>query len=452
MTVRRGRYALHEVIGRGGMATVHLGTLSSPGGFRRVVAIKRLHPELAGQTELARMLVDEAKLASRAVHTNVVSVLDVLEEEGETWLVMEHVSGETLARLLARATDRGERVPIAIASAILSGVLRGLHAAHEATSPGGEPLGLVHRDLSPDNVLVGQDGIPRLLDFGIARAAGRAQLTRPGYIRGKLSYMAPEQLRGEPLSRTSDLYAAAVVLWELATGKRLFEGDSPAVVEALVLGGPVTPPSQAAEGVPPCLDRVVLRGLARDPSLRFESGQQMAEALERCVAPAPPAEVAAWVAGLATEELAERARLVAEVEQRPEAAATATAPALPTAATRPPRFAIPAGVALVTAPPQQALGRGSSPRPDANANANADADADANARTNADANAGADAGANAAADASASVPPDAGRAAVRVRRAADAGARPTPTPPPDACNPPWVIDEVGHRRFKRECL
>lgn len=450
MGVRRGRYELYDVIGEGGMASVHLGILGAPGGFRRVVAIKRLHPELARQKDFTRLLVDEAKLASRIVHANVVPVLDVVEEGGETWLVMEHVAGETLARLHERSA-----VPVAIASAIVSGLLRGLHAAHEAKDATGAPLGLVHRDVSPQNVLVGADGITRVLDFGIAKAAGRMQLTRPGYVRGKLAYMAPEQVRGEPLSRASDVFAAGVVLWELVTGKRLFEGDSPAAVEAMVLGGTVTPPSQVVEGLPAKLDRVVLRAVARDASLRFASAEEMAEALEAAAPPAPAAAVAAWVEGLLGEALRERAALVARVEKAREEESAARIVVeeegevrVPRAKRRWPALVVAGGAAavLVLAAMRGAPGPGAAVRP-----------VD-------------DAGSVILAPSASPESPserDAGRAEAPPASAPSAkGAKPTvkprvpPSPPPasarpaprEGCDPPYVVDEAGHRRFKRECL
>jgi serine/threonine-protein kinase len=482
MTVR-GRYELHEVIGEGGMATVHLGMLSAPGGFRRIVAIKRLLPELARQKELARMLVDEAKLASRIAHGNVVSVLDVLEDDGETWLVMEHVAGETLARLTERATERRDSVPIPIAVAVVAGVLRGLHAAHDATAPSGALLALVHRDVSPQNILVGADGVPRLLDFGIARAAGRAQLTRPGYVRGKLAYMAPEQIRGDPLSRRSDLYAAAVVLWELVAGRPLFAADSPAAVEAAVLGGMVTPPSQTREGAPPCLDRVLLRALARDATLRFETATEMADALEACVTPARAADVAAWVGSLASDALEARAALIAKVEQRePESAApvgsSAASRATASGATSP--KSRPAGAILLAIAVILVAGgigvfveRRKVVEGDHAAGATSES-VKASPRASVESGSaaiesvpGPSGVPSSASNSSSSVtglatPPQASErkparfsASSRVAPAPSSSAPASgssPGPARDPCSPPYVVDEAGHRIFKRECL
>ena len=220
-----GRYVLCDEIAHGGMATVYVGRLVGSAGFARTVAIKRLHAAYARDPDFVSMFVDEARLAARIHHPNVVSTLDVVALEGELFLVMEYIQGESLARLERLASDRGDRIPEAMAASMIAGILHGLHAAHEARDERGEPLGIVHRDVSPQNVLVGVDGVARVLDFGIAKAAGRIQTTRDGQLKGKLAYMSPEQLRGE-VTRTTDVYAAGVVLWEALTGRQLFVGEN----------------------------------------------------------------------------------------------------------------------------------------------------------------------------------------------------------------------------------
>src|SRR4051794_29784074 len=187
-----GRYALYGEIASGGMATVHFGRLLGPVGFSRTVAVKRLHAHLAKDPEFVSMFLDEARLAARVRHPNVVPTLDVVAAQGELFLVMEYVQGESFARLLHVTKSNGQRIPRDIVCAVLASVLHGLHAAHEAKSERGEALGIVHRDVSPQNILVGVDGIARVLDFGIAKAAGRAQVTREGQVRGKMAYIAPE--------------------------------------------------------------------------------------------------------------------------------------------------------------------------------------------------------------------------------------------------------------------
>src|SRR3954468_3140893 len=226
------------------MATVHLGLLLGPVGFSRTVAIKRLHAQFASDPEFVSMFLDEARLAARIRHPNVVPTLDVVATGGELFLVMEYVPGESIARLSRALRERRQTIPLRVLSATMAGVLHGLHTAHEAKDERGHPLGIVHRDMSPQNVLVGTDGVARVLDFGVAKAAGRMQTTRDGQIKGKLSYMPPEQLRGGAVSRQSDIYAAGVMLWELVTGQRLFAGDNEGFVVAKVLEGNVEAPSK----------------------------------------------------------------------------------------------------------------------------------------------------------------------------------------------------------------
>ena len=309
-----GRYVLHEEIASGGMATVHFGTLRAQVGFSRIVAIKRLHAQFAKEPEFVSMFIDEARLAARVQHPNVVPMLNVVALEGELFLVMEYVQGESLSRLLRAARAQGERIPVGIVTSIVAGVLDGLHAAHEARSQRGEPLGIVHRDVSPQNVIVGVDGAARVLDFGVAKAAGRLQTTRDGQLKGKLAYMAPEQLRGEAIDRRTDIYAASVVLWEALTGQRLFAADNQAALFGVVLAGASGPPSQYVPSLPAELDTVVMRGLAVDPAQRYPTAREMALALEQAIGPGSPREVGHWVEQFAGQSLARRAERLAEIE------------------------------------------------------------------------------------------------------------------------------------------
>jgi serine/threonine-protein kinase len=320
-----GRYALYDVLASGGMATVHIGRLLGPVGFSRTVAIKRLHPRYAGDPEFVSMFLEEARLVARIRHPHVVPMLDVVATSGELFLVMEYVAGESLARLEQAATARGTRVPLRVSIAILSGLLQGLHAAHEARDEHGQPLGIVHRDVSPQNVLVGSDGQARVLDFGIAKAAGRVQTTADGQVKGKVSYMAPEQLRGGEVTRKVDIYAASVVLWELLVGQRLFQAENEGATLTKVLLEEIVPPSIAAKknGAPldrettqglERLDAIAARGLDRDPAKRFETAREMALALEGCVPPATASEVSAWIEEIASSTLLRRAEEVTAIE------------------------------------------------------------------------------------------------------------------------------------------
>jgi eukaryotic-like serine/threonine-protein kinase len=307
-----GRYLLFDEIASGGMATVHYGRMTGQAGFARTVAIKRLHPQFAKAPEFVAMLIDEARLAARIRHPNVVSMLDVVTMEDETLLVMEYVQGLTVSHLVRQMGQA--RVPLEVAVAIMSGALDGLHAAHEACGEDGAPLGIVHRDVSPQNILVGSDGVPRVTDFGIAKAAGRLQTTRDGQIKGKTAYMAPEQIRAREVDRRTDVYAASVVLWELLTGQRLFNADSAAGIMNAILEKEVPPASAIRGEAPSSLDEVVSKGMSRDPAERFATAREMAVALERALRPASAREVGDWVAAAARSVLEKRARKVADME------------------------------------------------------------------------------------------------------------------------------------------
>ena len=332
-----GRYTLHGKIASGGMATLYFGRLLGPSGFARTVAVKCLHAQFAQDPEFSAMFLDEARLASRIRSPYVVPTLDVVSEGGELAIVMEYVHSQSLATLVqsfdADAT-RGSLavpcVPVAVAVSVLRHMLEGLHAAHEARSEDGAPLGIVHRDVSPQNILVGTDGLAHLIDFGVAKATGRLQTTREGHLKGKLAYMSPEQLRGEPVTRRSDLYAASVVLWETLVGQRLFRASDEGATVTRVLVGDVRPPSEAARDHREAaevqaverLDAVVMRGLDRDPTKRFATAHDMAVALERCLPPASAAEVAKWLEQAAGPALARRAAAIAAIEGGAEDGAT----------------------------------------------------------------------------------------------------------------------------------
>jgi len=317
------RYVLHEELASGGMAAVHLGQMLGDAGFRRTVAIKRMHPHLVASADARAMFLDEARISARIRHRNVVATLDVVEHERELFLVMEYVHGVALSVLSLRAREAKEGVPIAVAARVVLDVLEGLEAAHQAADESGKSLGIVHRDVSPQNVMVGKDGMAQVLDFGIAKAAVRLQTTREGQIKGKLRYMGPEQFLEEDADVRTDVYAVAVTLWELLTGLRLFDGMSEGAIVAKVLEGVVAPPSRAKPGISGALDALVMRGLSRERAERFGSCREMAGALRAAVTAAPAAEVAAFVERLAGDLLRERAARVAAMEAGVAVAAAA---------------------------------------------------------------------------------------------------------------------------------
>lgn len=315
-------YQIYAEIGSGGMATVQYGRLLRAHGFTRSVAIKRLHPQFAKDPDFVRMFIDEARLSARLVHANIVATLDVIDGPDELALVMEYVHGESLWNLLRLANQFGQLVPLRVATALAASVLHGLHAAHEARNEQGELLDLVHRDVSPHNVLLGDDGIPRLIDFGIAKAVGRLRSTPSGEIKGKLIYMAPEQLTGNTVDRRADVYGAAAVLWETLTGLSLFEGSTESAIVHEVLLGTIEPPGQRRREVTSALDRIVMRGLKREPAERYATAREMALALERDVGIATQSEVADWLQSLAGGRLAERRRLLTELHESESARKT----------------------------------------------------------------------------------------------------------------------------------
>jgi ABC-type branched-subunit amino acid transport system ATPase component len=321
----RGRYAVYDKIGSGGMASVHLGKVLGSFGFSSTVAIKRLYPQMANDPQFVAMFFDEARLASRVQHPNVVRTLDVFAEAGELCLVMEYVEGESTSRLFRMARDSQKPIPVPIVVAVITGVLHGLHAAHQATNEHGELLRLVHRDISPHNIIVGTDGVARVIDFGVAKAAGRSTVSTSGQLKGKIAYMAPEQVKGRGVTHLTDVYGASVCLWELLTGERLFEGENQGDILGRVLDEVIPPPTELRPDLPPELDAITLRGLRRNPEKRFASARQMAMALENAVHPATASEVGDWVIALAGVPLGERREKLRQME-REEAAAAQPSP------------------------------------------------------------------------------------------------------------------------------
>jgi tRNA A-37 threonylcarbamoyl transferase component Bud32 len=274
-----GKYRLLEPLASGGMADVWRAEVSLAAGVVKEVALKLVRGEHEADGDFVRMFIEEARLASRLGHANVVQVFEFDQVDGRYYIAMELVRGHHLGRVVERARERGERLGLARAVHLGAEVAKALAYAHRL-SEGGRPLGLVHRDVSPHNVLVSFEGEVKLADFGIARAMGQAGLTAPGTLKGKLAYMAPEQARGEAVDARADVFALGVILWELCAGRRLFARESEAATLGAVLeDAAVSPPSAWNEEVPPGLDAAVLGALARDPARRTSSAEDLARAL-----------------------------------------------------------------------------------------------------------------------------------------------------------------------------
>jgi serine/threonine-protein kinase len=310
---RLGRYEILGEIASGGMATVFLGRVTGAKGFQRLVAIKRLHPHLESEEDFVAMFLDEARLAAKIRHPNCVATLDVEDQEG-LYIVMEYIEGDRLLGLLRHAAKTGERIPPPVAVRIALDTLAGLHAAHELRDDDGELLGLVHRDVSPQNVLIGVDGVARLTDFGIAKATSRLTVTRDGQLKGKIAYMAPEQTKRVEIDRRVDIFAMGIITWEMLTSKKLFNGESDVEVLNQLLFEPIPRLKDSAPGIPAALDAVVMKALERDPAKRYSTALEFAEALERASkvfgGPANARTVAAHLQKVSAEKLAkDRARI-----------------------------------------------------------------------------------------------------------------------------------------------
>ncbi|MBX3231884.1 MAG: serine/threonine protein kinase [Labilithrix sp.] len=308
---RVDRYELIGELATGGMATVYLGRQHGPFGFARTVAIKSMHPQYAKDEGFRAMFLDEATLTSRIRHPNVVPTLDIVCAEANVLLVMEYIEGISLATLLRRAFTGGSpkrsAISHAIVSAIICDTLHGLHAAHELRDDNGAPLHVVHRDVSPQNIHVGSDGLGRVLDFGVAKAASRRYVTQSGEVKGKLAYMSKEQICGEEVDHRSDVYAVGVVLWEMLARRRLVTAQNEGAIIKQVLDTKVEPPSLFTdEPFGPALDAVVMKALAAEKEDRWSSAAEMATALAEVMPPAPRHVVAALVRDFAAEEIESR--------------------------------------------------------------------------------------------------------------------------------------------------
>jgi tRNA A-37 threonylcarbamoyl transferase component Bud32 len=280
MTTPIGKYKLVRLIAAGGMAEVYLARQAGAAGFQKLVCLKRILPHLARDKQFVEMFLNEARLAARLDHPNIVSIFDLGGANGNYFIAMEFIDGPSLRAVAKRAHERGERLPIAEIVKIVSMAASGLHYAHELAGDNGKPLGLVHRDISPDNILVHRNGAAKVVDFGIAKAANSGGLTRTGTLKGKVAYMPPEQLRGDPLDRRADVFALGVVLYEMVAGQRPWEGDSEVSLIGRIISEEPRPLSSGRPDAPAGLAAVIDRALAKDREARYASCHDLQADLE----------------------------------------------------------------------------------------------------------------------------------------------------------------------------
>lgn len=485
-----GRYVLDALIGSGGMARVYVGRLEGWAGFSTRVAVKRLHPDLAADPEFAAMLLDEARLTGHIRHPNVVGTIDVVREHGEFLLAMDYVVGVPLDVLLRRCRTSGARIPLGVVAAIVTGILEGLHAAHEASDAEGRPLRIVHRDVSPQNVLVEESGLAKILDFGIATAANRISTTKEGTIKGKPAYIAPEQLEGGAVDARADLFAVGAILWEMLTNERFREDASFArMLDGSERGARAVPVERLPDEEGRRLAEVAAKALAIEPSERYATARAMARAIESVVTPASLTHVGAWCSETAPEILQSRRAVAVALPLASPGEATARTDVSARGGATPPTVASAAGAAAPRSPSEarEPSRPPSSRRPTVVAlavvaltlasasglvlqrrkeSAASLANAERSARPTTEPPSPADASSSAAA-ASASPPSGtiAPTVAVEPSLAASSTSRASAPPPgskrstpvraakaPVDCRVPFVVNEAGLKIPKRECL
>jgi serine/threonine-protein kinase len=332
-----GEYGLIAELARGGMGRVFLARRVGEAGFERLYAVKIMHEHMMDDPEAVLMLLDEANIASQIHHPNVVAITDIGTYDGGYYLVMDYVEGCSLSQLLSR--NKRRRPPNLIIPLLLDS-LRGLHGAHELNNAAGDHLNLVHRDFSPQNLLVGIDGTCRVTDFGIAKASARLTHTRSSIQKGKIAYMAPEQvtLSGH-VDRRVDIWAAGVVLWYALTGEHPFRGETQAATIHNILNKDIVPPSSVGLNPPRCFDHVCLKALQRHRERRYQTAQEMADELQQIAVRnnllAPPSEISAWVQECFGEDIAQRRNVIRAIKGEGGQVAWISTPVLPRFAVTP---------------------------------------------------------------------------------------------------------------------
>jgi serine/threonine protein kinase len=311
---RIGKFDVVAEIGTGGMASVYLARSSAQGGFNRLAAIKVMHPHLSQEDSFVEMFLDEARVAATIQHPNVISIVDVGIEDGLIFLVMDYVEGDSFSSVEKMAVNLRRRIPLGITLRVVLDSLAGLHHAHELTDHDGQPQRIVHRDVSPQNIMVGVDGVSRIVDFGIAKAESRITTTQVGLIKGKLNFMAPEQIRGGGIDRRVDIFGMGVTLWEAVTLRRLFAGNNDFDTARRILSGEYPSLRETDPKLPPALDDICRKALASNPDERYLTAEEFAVAIETHLRQhiAAPREVTAFISGVAAQKLESERRALRE--------------------------------------------------------------------------------------------------------------------------------------------
>src|SRR5262245_18677964 len=370
-----GKYYLLERINVGGMAEVFRAKAFGVEGFERLVAVKRILPNIAEDKEFIRMFIEEAKLAVQLNHANIAQIFDLGVVDGSYYIALEHVHGRDLRAMFDRCRELGEPMPVSQACFVVMKVCEGLDYAHNKRDQAGRELHLVHRDVSPQNVLVSFEGEVKLIDFGIAKAAGKGSKTQAGILKGKFGYMSPEQVRGIPVDRRSDVFSCGIVLYELLTGERLFVGESDFSTLEKVRNVEILPPSTYNRRIPDELERIVLKALAKDPEDRYHNAIDLHDELQAFVYTAGEfysrKDLAAWMKKTFGREIEEETAKLESYRQLKAPAMVEPAPRVP-AGSRPPTAAAPkVGRASgpVKVPPPPPAGRMSQQMPVVSASA-----------------------------------------------------------------------------------
>jgi serine/threonine protein kinase len=279
-----GKYRLIVELGQGGTAVVYLAVARGPGGFNKLVVLKMMKRALLAEPELAEMFMNEARLSARLNHPNIVETNEVFEQDGIPVIVMQYLEGQPLSMLVTRAEQKPDKFPLAWHLRVISEALAGLHHSHDLADYDGTPLNLVHRDMTPHNVFVTYEGQVKILDFGIAKINRSAAQTEVGVIKGKLRYMPPEQLTGEGVDRRSDIFAVGVMLWEAAARQRMWRGLTDPEVMHAILNNEIPKPSSIVPDMPPRLEAIIMKAMARDPAARHATAAALQAELDEYLA------------------------------------------------------------------------------------------------------------------------------------------------------------------------